>query len=246
MPKRAAPAERSTERDTHAGETADAAAIKPDRRRAPETKKRILDAAEALFAERGYYGTSIRDISAASKVQNAQTYHHFGSKEGLFRAVIERRADAHSAALRQSLDDLIAEVGEEGLTLENVFRAFITPIVERVVRRGAGWRNYVKLLGQVASQPEGVSFVAPFSEYYDEVQHRYFEHVLALCPHLSRKDGHWAFYFFQAAITHAIIETGMIDRQSGGLCRSSDLDAFLEQAVRFYAAGFRAMDERRE
>lgn len=61
------------------------------RERNPElTRRRILDAAEAEFATKGYDGTRLRDVAVAVGVHHALLHHYFGDKEGLFRAVLER------------------------------------------------------------------------------------------------------------------------------------------------------------
>ena len=59
------------------------------------TKTRILDAAEELFAARGYHGVSLRDITHAAGVEVALANYHFGPKEELFRQVVTRRSAAH-------------------------------------------------------------------------------------------------------------------------------------------------------
>jgi len=51
--------------------------------------KKILDAAEALFAEHGYHGVSVQDIAKAAEVSKANVYHHFSSKDDLYFAVIK-------------------------------------------------------------------------------------------------------------------------------------------------------------
>jgi AcrR family transcriptional regulator len=56
-----------------------------------DTKQRILDAAEHLFALEGFRGTSLRDITGRAGVNLAAVNYHFGSKEALLRAVMERR-----------------------------------------------------------------------------------------------------------------------------------------------------------
>jgi TetR/AcrR family transcriptional regulator len=62
-----------------------------------ETKKRILDAAEAEFARKGYDGTRLRDIALVVGVHHALLHHYFKDKEGLFRAVLERAIEAVSS-----------------------------------------------------------------------------------------------------------------------------------------------------
>jgi AcrR family transcriptional regulator len=57
---------------------------------ATQTRERILDVAEALFAERGFAGTSVRDIASAAGLTAASLYNHFEGKEALYDAVLER------------------------------------------------------------------------------------------------------------------------------------------------------------
>ena len=60
------------------------------RRKGEQTRERILDAAEALFAERGFDGTTLRDVASRVGVRNPSLYNHFDSKESLYAAVLER------------------------------------------------------------------------------------------------------------------------------------------------------------
>lgn len=63
-------------------------AARPRSTEARETRRDLVEAALELFAEKGYYGVSLRDIARAAGVQQATIYHHFASKEALFEAVI--------------------------------------------------------------------------------------------------------------------------------------------------------------
>jgi AcrR family transcriptional regulator len=76
--------------------------------RAASTRDRILDAAEALFAERGLAGTAVRDIAARVGLNPASLYNHFASKEALYEAVLER-------GLRPLLEVLAGAAAREGL-----------------------------------------------------------------------------------------------------------------------------------
>jgi AcrR family transcriptional regulator len=57
------------------------------------TRDRILDAAEALFAERGLAGTAVRDIAGEVGLNPASLYNHFPSKLALYEAVLERSVE---------------------------------------------------------------------------------------------------------------------------------------------------------
>jgi len=60
------------------------------RRKGELTAERILDAAEALFAERGYAGTSLRDVATRVELRIPSLYNHFPSKDALYAAVLAR------------------------------------------------------------------------------------------------------------------------------------------------------------
>jgi len=219
-----------------ASKRANSATPKVDRRRAPETKSRILDAAELLFLERGFHGASIRDISREAQVQIALAYYHFGSKEDLFRAVVDRRAGDNAGGMLRALKELKRDPERAGKP-DELFRAFLQPIVDRALRGGDGWHNYIRLLAHVANQPQDASYVTPFNENYDSIIKAYIDHLRGIEPTLDDTDVYWAFYFFQAAVSHVLTESGMVDRQSGGLCCSKDLDTIVDKLARVFGAG---------
>lgn len=63
-------------------------------RNAAETRKRLLDAGEAEFAAKGFPGARLREIADIAHVQPALIAHHFGDKEGLYQAVLDRAFSA--------------------------------------------------------------------------------------------------------------------------------------------------------
>jgi AcrR family transcriptional regulator len=72
------------------------------------TSERLLEAAEKLFSEKGFYGTSIRDISQCLSIAKSSTLHHFPTKEKLYGAVLNKIAGEMTEevkAVRQSSDD---------------------------------------------------------------------------------------------------------------------------------------------
>lgn len=209
---------------------------KVDRRRAPETKTRILDAAELLFLERGFHGASIRDISKEARVQIALAYYHFGTKEDLFRAVIDRRAPENTAGILTALRRLQRDP-ERAKKPEELFRAFLQPVVDKSLRGGEGWHNYIRLMAHIANQPQDKSYITPFNEYYDALMQEFVDHLRQTRPDLAEADLYWAFYFFQAAVSHILTESGMVDRQSGGQCQSKDLDTIVDKLAKVFGAG---------
>ena len=71
--------------------------------RDPEaTKERILDAALREFSDKGIAGARVDAIAARANVNKRMLYYYFGSKEGLFREILRRRADESSTTLREA------------------------------------------------------------------------------------------------------------------------------------------------
>ena len=64
-----------------------------------ETRERFIDAASAIFAERGFYGTSIAAVADALPFTKQALLHHFGSKEKLYAEVLRRISDRLMAEL---------------------------------------------------------------------------------------------------------------------------------------------------
>ena len=68
------------------------------------TKERILDSAEHLFARNGFRGTSLRAITGTAGVNLAAVNYHFGTKEALLEAVLERRLIPLNQMRRENLE----------------------------------------------------------------------------------------------------------------------------------------------
>jgi AcrR family transcriptional regulator len=77
------------------------------------TRQAILDAALALFAEKGYFGTCLRDVAAAVGVRESALYNYFPGKEALFEALLA----ADSALKSEQLSALLDEPAVDGREL---------------------------------------------------------------------------------------------------------------------------------
>ena len=77
--------------------------------RRPDTRDRILDAAERLFAQQGFDLTSLRALTTEADVNLAAVNYHFGSKERLFEAVLARLIAPINAERLARLDALEAK-----------------------------------------------------------------------------------------------------------------------------------------
>ncbi|QWP75733.1 TetR/AcrR family transcriptional regulator [Lysobacter sp. K5869] len=76
-----------------------AAAARSNRERTETTRRALLEAARALFVEKGYGATSTPEVAAAAGITRGALYHHFADKRDLFRQVL----DAEAAAVREDI-----------------------------------------------------------------------------------------------------------------------------------------------
>jgi AcrR family transcriptional regulator len=66
------------------------------------SRERILEVATELFAQRGYTGAGVDQLAARSRIAKTAIYYHFGNKEGLLAAVLERAATAWIDGIHQA------------------------------------------------------------------------------------------------------------------------------------------------
>jgi AcrR family transcriptional regulator len=125
----------------------------------PETVDRLLDTAERLFGEQGVDAVSLRAINAEAEMNPAAVHYHFGSREALVEAVLERRMSAVMARRAARLDAL--EAGHETPSARAIAEAVVLPLAELAAETGAAGRRYVLFLERLsgASAPELARFV---------------------------------------------------------------------------------------
>src|SRR5688572_23669682 len=88
------------------------------------TKERLLNAAERLFAARGFAGTSLREVTAEAGANVAAVHYHFGSKEELLRAVLSRIVAPVNAERLTLLERVEAEAARRRRALRRSSRRF--------------------------------------------------------------------------------------------------------------------------
>src|ERR1051325_3683820 len=112
----------------------------------PDTKTRILDAAESLFVEHGFEATSLRQLTAAAGVNLAAVNYHFGSKEVLFQAVLTRRLDPMNQERIELLEALEREAGAKPASCEKVLFAMLIPALRLARDEKRGGKNFLRVL----------------------------------------------------------------------------------------------------
>ena len=202
-------------------------------------KERILDAAEELFARHGFYGVSVRNITDAARVDVALVNYHFGSKRELFAAVFQRRAEMLNPERLLRLEEVRRAALPGVPSLEDIVNSFTYPLLEWSARGGPGWKSYFALVAQVNNSPEWGPVL--MTQYFDPLVEKLIAALREALPNCPMREIYWGYQFLTGALTITFAETGRIDRLSGGLCKSSDLDSVHERLPPYIAAGFRAI-----
>ena len=91
-------------------------------------RDRLLDAAEQLFAQKGFTATGIREITNEANSNIAAVNYHFGSKENLYCEVFRRRLIVLREMRITSIDKVISQTKHEP-TLEELIRAFAASFI---------------------------------------------------------------------------------------------------------------------
>ncbi len=211
-------------------------------RRGERTRQRLLDAAERLFAEKGFYGVTVRAIAKASDSDPALVAYYFGGKRELFDAVLLRRAEKLNQIRIERLEACEREAGPNGPSVEEIIEAFTEPLLDRSSHGGPGWKSYFALIGQVTNSPEWGAAV--MAKYFDPIVHRFLDALKKALPDAPEEELYWSYHFLSGALVLTFAETGRVDSLSGGLCRSTDLEAVHERLPQFIAAGFKRLAER--
>lgn len=208
-----------------------------------QMRERILDAAEELFAEHGFDGVTVRQVTRRASVDVALAHYYFGTKRGLFDSVFLRRAAVINDARLKSIDEYQVNPGPGGATIEGFIRAFLDPIIDRCLNDEPGWKNYMAIVAQVNNTPKWGG--ETMARYFDPVIHRLIDALRGIMPGAQEADLYWSYQFLSGALTLTFAETGRIDLLSSGVCRSADYEAVRARMAPFIAAGFQRLCQHR-
>jgi AcrR family transcriptional regulator len=170
------------------------------------TKDRILGAAEALFARRGFDGASLRQLTTAAGVNLAAVNYHFGSKEKLVEQVFRRRLDALNA---RRLEALAKVEGRADTTLEDVLAAYIRPALE--LSHDDNGALFMRVLARAFAEHDD-RLRQFLSENYGHVMRQFTAEFARLLPQLGKRELYWRIDLVTGALTHAMSGFGMILR----------------------------------
>ena len=209
-------------------------AVKPQH----ETRTRILDAAEELFMQHGFEGTSMRQLTAKAGVNLAAVNYHFGSKDALIEAVFRRRLDPMNAARIGALEAL--EATARPLSPEAIIRAFVGESLRMIEDSKSGGRNFIRLLGRTYTDPQK-HIRSLIGQLYAPAMERFKNAFERALPQMPRDELIWRMHFMFGTFAYTLAATDTVQLIAG--CKPEDrYDARLleDRLTAFLAAGLNA------
>jgi AcrR family transcriptional regulator len=200
-----------------------------------DTKEQIISVAERLFADRGFAGTTLRNVIIDADVNLAAVHYHFGSKEELFRAVVKRFArpivEQELALLKQ------LQARDRVPSVEAILTAVLKPCLEFLAQDKDLLLVHAQFMGRCWTEPEPLKsivageFAASMEAFVDVLQRA--------LPEQSRSQISWKFDLVIASLIRVQSEAG----QPLALLQSTDPEAIqetIEQLVKFLSQGMRS------
>jgi AcrR family transcriptional regulator len=206
----------------------------------PDTRQRLLDAAEHLFSREGFHNTSLRTITAGAGVNVAAVNYHFGSKEALLEAVLDRRLVPLNNLRRNQLEGVRDEARSQGRRPETreVLRAFIEPAF-RFRASGAGADAFMALAGRAIAEPDD-TLRNLFGLHMEPVFSLLLEVLGAALPSLSRETLLLRLHFVLGAMGHTLCAAGRFQVFPTGPDFPANAEYLTVQLLDFVTAGLEA------
>lgn len=202
-----------------------------------DTVERILDAAEILFAERGFAETSLRTITSAAGVNLAAVNYHFGSKKALIQAVFVRFIDPVVEALNNELE-MYQQRGKEP-SLHDLLERVALTILTVHGHDPSRTASFMRLLGLAYTQAQG-HLRNYLKERYGRINERFNDLLRHACNDRSESDMFWNMHFALGAAVFTMSNYDALQAmsmQQNGAGQQTDVTDTLRRLVPFLAAG---------
>ena len=209
-----------------------------------ETKRRIIGAAGRLFAERGFEGVSLREITSAAEANVAAVNYHFGNKEQLIDEVI---VDHVLPVIRERLrllneaKELVGDGDDSVVAIEDILNAFMRPFLTVMNESGVSKALFCKLSGRCMSDRGGNLPEKALSEFALMVK-MFTTELGKTIPELSPKVLLWRLHFSFGVMAHTLMYEERFYEMTKGGCGKPDLETTLMRMIDYCKGGLLADD----
>lgn len=204
-----------------------------------QSKRRLLEVAETLFAQHGFEVVSIRDITKVANASNAAINYHFGSRDGLIAMVVARYMGPIHEERMAMLDVLERRAGSRPVPLEQLLEVLVKPLAAVTRKSELSDRLFYQLLGRIIAWSEQGGH--PTVDEQIRVFRQRFRKALAKhFPEQSEATLAWKLHFVCGSLIHALVHQPTLSRPAAAGVESVPIELVLEQVTAFAVAGLRS------
>lgn len=191
-------------------------------------RERLLDAAQRLFCEKGYEGTSVRDITAEANCNLAAVNYHFGGKDQLYLEMFRRQMKKNIDRQLETLDRISRD---PDATLEDLIRGLVEPPLKGAANRDPQITTTRLMVVEVISRRLATAEIMLdiksllFNQLSEAIQ-RFF-------PRLSQRQAQLIVFSIDSLAVHPML----FMEHYGMLIPDIRVEEVIEQVVRFSVAG---------
>lgn len=203
---------------------------------------RLIDAAEHLFAQKGYEAATTREIAALSGDTLGTLSYHFKTKDVLLREVVKRRFDEMNDLRREMYNEFRRKRGGALPELEEAITAIVLPLIRLGLTGNQGWENYITLICRLMYvSTEDQKKLMP--KLLDPLGVELLGWLTATRPQSAHPNLAYAYQFMIGCMLDSVVQAKMdrLKRISGGICSARDFEAVSERLIPFVVAGTKAI-----
>ena len=202
------------------------------------TRERLLEAAEALFADNGYNAVSMRDIARHAKVNLAAAGYHFGSKENLFTESLMRQMRPLNAQRLAKLAEL--EARKRPPTLAEVLDTFARVMIEQAVNDHTSGQRLHRSLSRIFAESDEIAH-AVFRKEMLPAAVGFLAAIRRACPDLPAPMAGMGLALYAGCVIHTLrwAVSPPIPELRGDF--NPDVDTLMASLVAFGSAGFKRL-----
>lgn len=205
----------------------------------PDTRDRILDAAEILFADQGFAEISLRQITTHAEVNLAAVNYYFGSKDGLIFEVLARVVGPINERRLAMLDEAESKANGQPVEVERILEALFLPVVSVMNQSDHSGQVVLKLAGRCMSETNA-EMPDKIQRIFQELANRFSNALAYALPQLSEAEVFWRIHFTIGAMLYSLVQHETLVLLSEGKVAVDDAEKAMGELVAFTAGGLRA------
>ena len=200
------------------------------------TRKRLLEAAEELFAQKGFDGTAVRDITTKAKRGPASINYFFGDKRELYEELFRLRLREMNESRVNTIEIVMSD--KDKPTLEKLLYAYSVDFIKPFLDPQQSQRFMQLFFRELAEQrlPKNMfldELAAPSIAAMEEA-------IAVICPNINEHDTLMCVLSLTGQLVHIMQAKVLFEGAQGHSIASINIDESINHIVKFSAAGIRA------